>query len=86
MQYIIDIFLRSCLAYLVHSMNLLPSFPQMVKNAQSLMLCQEHSVQHLSQSLGLRFYSSYKGNGPKILPQMPRTQQEQRELRCRFLR
>lgn len=48
MQYIIDIFLGSCLAYLVHSMNLLPSFPQMVKNAQSLMLCREHSVQHLS--------------------------------------
>lgn len=46
MQYIIDIFLGSCLAYLVHS--ILPSFPQMVKNAQSLMLCQEHSVQHLS--------------------------------------
>ena len=48
MQYITDIILRSCLAYLVHSMNLLPSFPQMGKNVQSLMLCQEHSVQHLS--------------------------------------
>ena len=48
MQYIIDIILGSCLAYLVRMMNLLPSFLQMGKNAQSLILCQEHSVQHLS--------------------------------------